>query len=98
MAAGAHRRQKLIVWGTGTSKTVEVEVDATVICRWRVEEQGVLVYYYYCYIGARQRGNMKNLALKPFRVHSLQTGLASASSRDGCSGCCLGLLKIGVLF
>jgi hypothetical protein len=68
MAWGARRRQKLIVWGTGTSKTVEVEVDATVICRWRVVEHGTLVYYYYCYIGARQRGNMDNLALMPLGI------------------------------
>ena len=68
MAWGAHRRQKLIVWGTGTSKTVEVELDATVICRWRVVENGILVYYYYCYIGARQRGNMENLALMPLGI------------------------------
>jgi hypothetical protein len=40
MAAEARRLQKLIAWGTGTPKTVEVEIDATVICKWRVVEDG----------------------------------------------------------
>ena len=29
------RLQSEIVWGTGTSKTVEVEIDATVVAKWR---------------------------------------------------------------
>jgi hypothetical protein len=49
MAQGAHRRQQLIVWGTGTSKTVEVELYAIVVSRRRVVGNGILVHYYYYY-------------------------------------------------
>ena len=65
MAAGAHRLQREVTWGTGTSKTVEVEIDCTVICKWRREEDGHTVYYYYVYMGARQRGSVDKLALMP---------------------------------
>jgi hypothetical protein len=68
MAAEAHRLQKQLVWGTGSSKTVEVELDATVICKWKTEEEGQLVYRYYCYIGARQRGSTQHFALMPLGV------------------------------
>jgi hypothetical protein len=68
MAAEAHWRQGQIVWGTGTSKTVEVELDCTVICKWRRVEDGHMVYYYYCYMGARQRGSVDKLALMPLGV------------------------------
>lgn len=68
MAAEAHRLQKEIRWGTGTSQTVEVEVDATVICKWKGEENGELAHFYYCYMGLRQRGSMENFALMPLGV------------------------------
>ncbi len=68
MAAEAHRLQKEIRWGTGTSQTVEVEMDATVVCKWREEVDGELVYYYYCYIGMRQRGSTEHFALMPLGV------------------------------
>lgn len=68
MAAEAHRKQKQLVWGLGSNKTVEVEIDATVICKWKTEEEGQLVYRYYCYIGARQRGSVQHLALMPLGI------------------------------
>ena len=45
-----------------------MELDATVICKWRSEEEGQLVYRYYCYIGARQRGSVQHFALMPLGV------------------------------
>jgi hypothetical protein len=68
MALEAHRLQKQLVWGTRSSKTVEVELDATVICKWKEIEKDEVVYRYYCYIGARQRGSMQHLALMPLGI------------------------------
>jgi len=53
MAFGAHQMQKDLKWGLGGPITVECEIDATVICKWKVVEDGHVVYYYYCYMGAR---------------------------------------------
>jgi len=39
MAEDAVRRQGLIKWGTGTTKTVEVEIDASVFGKWRQVQQ-----------------------------------------------------------
>jgi hypothetical protein len=89
MAAEAHRLQKLIVWGTGTSKTVEVEIDATVICKWKAEEEGHLVHYYYCYIGARQRGNLATFALMPLGVSkSIGEGRVNPESSEAYHAFC----------
>ena len=63
MAYGAIRMQNELVWGTGTSETVECEVDCTVICKWQVVEDGRFVYYYYVYMGARQRGSTRHFAI-----------------------------------
>lgn len=69
MSADAFFLQDKIAWGTGTSKTVEVELDATVICKWReVNDSGEMVYKYYCYIGARQRGAIHNFAIAPLGI------------------------------
>ena len=84
MAADAHKRQREISWGTGTTKTVEVELDVTVICKWRCVEDGHLVYYYYyCYIGARQRGACDKLALLPLGVsRSVDEGRVNPESPE----------------
>lgn len=50
MSAEAYRLQEEIEWGTGTDDTVEVELDATVVFKWKVRDQvsGVVTFYYYC--------------------------------------------------
>ncbi|CAK0838633.1 unnamed protein product [Prorocentrum cordatum] len=58
-------RARWIQWGTGSSRTVEVEVDATVICKWKAEENAELTHSYYCYIGIRQRGSTSHFAMMP---------------------------------
>ncbi|CAK0805234.1 unnamed protein product, partial [Prorocentrum cordatum] len=65
MSAAAIRMQRGIRWGTGSSRTVEVEVDATVICKWKAEENAELTHSYYCYIGIRQRGSTSHFAMMP---------------------------------
>jgi hypothetical protein len=65
MAFGAHRLQSELVWGTGGDATVECEIDCTVICKWKQEEDGHMVYYYYVYMGARQRGSALHFAIAP---------------------------------
>ncbi|CAK0791686.1 unnamed protein product, partial [Prorocentrum cordatum] len=58
-------RARWIQWGTGSSRTVEVEVDATVICKWKAEENAELTHSYYCFIGIRQRGSTSHFAMMP---------------------------------
>ncbi|CAE8642611.1 unnamed protein product, partial [Polarella glacialis] len=89
MAAEAHRLQKLIVWGSGTSKTVEVELDCAVICKWRSEEEGKQAFYYYCYMGARQRGSIHYLALMPLGVSkSIGEGRVNPEGIEACHKFC----------
>jgi hypothetical protein len=70
MACQAHHLQEAIVWGSESSLTVEVEIDASVFARWRVTDEatGSRTYYYYCYLGARQRGDTGKLALIPLGI------------------------------
>ncbi|CAK0871608.1 unnamed protein product, partial [Prorocentrum cordatum] len=56
-------------WGTGSSRTVEVEVDATVICKWKAEENAELTHSYYCFIGIRQRGSTSHFAMMPLGAY-----------------------------
>ncbi|CAK0857548.1 unnamed protein product, partial [Prorocentrum cordatum] len=65
-------RARGIQWGTGSSRTVEVEVDATVICKWKAEENAELTHSYYCYIGIRQRGSTSHFAMMPLGVSKSQ--------------------------
>ena len=68
MAAEAHRLQSTIQWGVPGTRTAEVEIDVTVVCKWKVPRDGDIVHYYYCYMGARQRGAVEKLALMPMGV------------------------------
>ncbi|CAK0793904.1 unnamed protein product, partial [Prorocentrum cordatum] len=47
----------------------EVEVDATVICKWKAEENAELTHSYYCYIGIRQRGSTSHFAMMPLGAY-----------------------------
>lgn len=62
--------QEQIVWGTGSSTTVEVEIDASVFGKWKVTDNDTQkrTYFYYCYIDARQRGDLSKLFLMPLGV------------------------------
>ena len=72
MAEAALRWQSNIKWGTGSSATVEIELDASVFAKWRATDQatGVMNYYFYCWIGARQRGDASKFAIMPLGVSS----------------------------
>ncbi|CAK0822379.1 unnamed protein product, partial [Prorocentrum cordatum] len=48
---------------------VEVEVDATVICKWKAEENAELTHSYYCFIGIRQRGSTSHFAMMPLGAY-----------------------------
>lgn len=84
MAAEAHYLQSQIKWGTGTSKTVEIERDATVICKWKEPDaEGNMVYRYYCYLGMRQRGAIQNFAISPLGISvSLGEGRVNPESSE----------------
>ena len=83
MAFEAHRLQDAIIWGTGTSKTVEVEIDCTVICKWREVIDGVMAFFYYVYMGARQRGDLSKFALMSYGVsHTLEVGRVPPENKE----------------
>jgi hypothetical protein len=89
MAAEAIRLQKDIVWGVGSSKTVEVELDATVICKWKVVEAGHVIYDYYCYMGARQRGDLSKYALMPLGIsRSVDEGRVNPEGKEAYHAFC----------
>ena len=89
MAFGAHRMQKAFVWGIGGSDTTEVELDISLICRWSIVEDGRVVYYFYCYIGARQRGSTRNFAIVPLDIsRSQDTGRVNPETSEEYHGFC----------
>ena len=70
MATDAVRGQEAIEWGTGPDETVEVELDASVMAKWQETdgETGKRLFYYYCYMGARQRADISKLLVWPLGV------------------------------
>ena len=61
--ADALRRQRAIVFGGRGDKTVHIEADETVVRSFKVD--GQLVWYFYVWLGIKERGNPCTLWLTP---------------------------------
>ena len=74
------------MWRTDTTKRVEVELDGTVVAKWKAEEDGHIVN---CYIGMRQRGDLSKFFIMPLGMsHCVGEGRVNPESSEAYHSIC----------